>query len=93
MALSLASDVPLEVAQIGVKVAGLAAGLAADGNPNLLGDAVTAALLAESGARAAGALVVLNLGESSEDDRVAQVAVLLEEAAEARRNAGRRVEP
>lgn len=93
VALSVASDVPLEVVQIGVKVAALAARLAAGGNPNLLGDAVTAALLAESGARAAGALVVLNLGESSDDDRIAQVAVLLEEGAEASRSAGRRVEP
>jgi formiminotetrahydrofolate cyclodeaminase len=92
-ALSVATDVPLEVVQIAVKVAALAERLASDGNPSLLGDAVTAALLADSGARAAAALVVLNLGDFSEDDRTAQVAVLLAEAAESARSAWQRIEP
>ena len=46
-ALSAATDVPLEVVQIASRVAELAARLAEEGNPNLLGDAVTAALLAD----------------------------------------------
>ncbi len=61
VALSDAADVPLRVAEIGAQVAALATRLAARGNPNLHGDAVTAALLAEAGTRSACALVRLNL--------------------------------
>jgi hypothetical protein len=50
-ALAAAADVPLQVAEAGAAVVALAARLAADGNPNLRGDAVTAGLLAEAGAR------------------------------------------
>ena len=90
-ALSVATDVPLEVVQIASRVAELAARLAEEGNPNLCGDAVTAALLAESGARAAGALVLINLRGADDDDRSAQVEVLLEEVAESAGRSWRRV--
>ena len=53
--------VPLEVSEIGADVARLATQLAATGNPNLLGDARTAVLLAEAAAAAASTLVEINL--------------------------------
>jgi len=92
-ALSVATDVPLEVVQIAARVAEIALRVAEGGNPNLLGDAVTAALLAESGARSAAALVLINLGDFKDDDRSAQVMVLLQEAAESAGNAWRKIEP
>lgn len=60
-ALSEASAVPMQVTQIGAEVAGIAAALAARGNPRLRGDAITAALLAAAGSRAAAVLVRINL--------------------------------
>lgn len=56
-----AAAVPLEIAEIAAQVAQLAAGLATGGNPNLRGDAVTAAYLAEASARSAAALVDINV--------------------------------
>jgi formiminotetrahydrofolate cyclodeaminase len=76
-ALSDAADVPMRVAEIGAQVAVLAVRLAAQGNPNLHGDAVTAALLAEAGARSACALVRINLSAAPSDERLARVARLL----------------
>ena len=58
-----AAEVPLEVSAIGAEVAGMAALLARDGNPNLRGDAVTGLLLAEAATRAAAVLVELNVAE------------------------------
>ena len=60
-ALSGAADVPLAIAEIGAEVAELAALLAREGNPNLRGDAIAAALLAEAGVRAAAELVEINM--------------------------------
>jgi methenyltetrahydrofolate cyclohydrolase len=76
-ALSDAADVPMRVAEIGAQVAVLASRLAAHGNPNLHGDAITAALLAEAGARSACALVRINLSATPSDERLARVARLL----------------
>jgi formiminotetrahydrofolate cyclodeaminase len=76
-ALSDAADVPMRVAEIGVQVAALATRLATHGNPNVHGDAVTAALLAEAGARSACALVRINLSGAESDQRLARVAHLL----------------
>ena len=59
----------------------MAARLAAGGNPNLRGDAVTGALLAEAGARAAAALVGINLAGAEDDDRPARAEQLAAEAA------------
>jgi formiminotetrahydrofolate cyclodeaminase len=87
-ALSQASVVPMEVAETGAEVAALAAAVAAEGNPNVRGDAVTAALLAAAGARAAAALVRINLAGAEGDDRPARAehlatgAARLAEAAE-----------
>jgi methenyltetrahydrofolate cyclohydrolase len=76
-ALSDAADVPMRIAEIGVQVAALAARLARHGNPNVHGDAVTAALLAEAGARSACALVRINLAGAVSDERLVRVARLL----------------
>jgi formiminotetrahydrofolate cyclodeaminase len=56
-----ASKSPLEIAQVGDELAELAAELARTGNPNLAGDAIAAALLAEASAQAAARLVAINL--------------------------------
>jgi formiminotetrahydrofolate cyclodeaminase len=68
-ALSEAADVPLAVAETGAMVAEIAARLTREGNPNLRGDAVAAALLAEAAVRTASVLVEINLraGEIADD--------------------------
>jgi methenyltetrahydrofolate cyclohydrolase len=81
-ALAAAADVPLEVAGTASQVARLAARLAEQGNPNLRGDAITAALLAEAGARAAGALVEINLAGMPGDGRIARAADLVRDTSE-----------
>ncbi len=67
-ALSEAADVPLAVAEFGVEVVGIATQLAEEGNPNLRGDAVTSALLAGAGVRAAVTLVEINISAANIDD-------------------------
>jgi formiminotetrahydrofolate cyclodeaminase len=80
-ALSGAADVPLQVLGFAAQVASLAGRLAADGNPNLRGDALTGLLLAEAGARAAALLVGINLAGAPDDDRHATARRLLQEVA------------
>ncbi len=75
-ALGRAVAVPLRIATIAAEVAGLAARIAASGNPRLRGDAATAALLAGAAARAAAVLVAENLARYPDDPRVAQAASL-----------------
>ncbi len=73
-ALSEATDVPLTIAETGAMVAEIAARLTREGNPNLRGDAVAAALLAEAGTRAAAVLVEINMGAGEiADDRLERV--------------------
>jgi formiminotetrahydrofolate cyclodeaminase len=64
-----AAMIPLEIAALGAKVAGLAVQVAEAGNPNLRGDAVTGAVLAAASARSAASLVDINvrLGELDPD--------------------------
>ena len=77
-ALSEAADVPLSIAEVGVEVAGNAARLVEEGNPNLRGDAMTAAALAKAGVRAAATLVEINVSAgSADDDRLSRVDQLL----------------
>ncbi|MDP9475266.1 MAG: cyclodeaminase/cyclohydrolase family protein [Actinomycetota bacterium] len=82
-ALSDATDVPLTVAEVGAEVAGLAAHLAQNGNPNLRGDAVCAVLLAAAGTEAAAVLVETNLSDGGgfEDSRRARAQELARSAA------------
>jgi methenyltetrahydrofolate cyclohydrolase len=86
-ALSEAATIPMEVLELAAQTARLAARLAADGNPRLRGDAITAALLAEAGARAAAVLVSINLATLPGDDRPARADGLLNETARAVRAA------
>jgi formiminotetrahydrofolate cyclodeaminase len=86
-ALSRAADIPLAMAEAAAEVAEVAAELAARGNPNLRGDAVTAALLAEASARAAANLVEINLAERNGDRRVDRARELASAAGAAARRA------
>jgi formiminotetrahydrofolate cyclodeaminase len=80
-ALSAASDVPVRVAEIAVAVAGIAATVAASGNPAVRGDAAAAALLASAGAQSAALLVQINLAGVAGDGRPGRAALLAAEAA------------
>lgn len=68
-ALGAAADVPLLLTEIAAAVASAAARVAEEGNRNLRGDALTAALLADAGGRSAAALVAINVRDS-DDPRV-----------------------
>lgn len=90
-ALSQANDVPVATMEAAAAVARLAARLAEEGNPNLRGDAVVAAVLAGAGADACAALVRINLVDLPRDDRHVEVRSLLDEtvaAVERARRAG-----
>lgn len=71
-ALSAATDVPLEIAELAAEVAQLASGLVRDGNARLRGDAAAAVLLASAAATTASILVSENLGRSPADARSAR---------------------
>ena len=81
-ALSGAADVPLAVAEVGNEVAGIAARLVEEGNPNLEGDAIAAVLLAEAGVRAAVTLAEINLTSANlDDDRLGRANELVDKTA------------
>jgi methenyltetrahydrofolate cyclohydrolase len=77
-ALSRAADVPLAIAEAALDVASLAADLAERGNPNLRGDAATAALLSEAAVRATANLVEINLATREGDERIERARELVE---------------
>ncbi len=93
-ALTEAADVPLSIAGIGAEVAGNAARLVEEGNPNLRGDAVTAVALAGAGVRAAVTLVEINVSAGGDDDgrlaRAAEFRATAAAAQEAAEGAGAR---
>lgn len=66
-----ASKSPLEIARVAADLAELAAELAINGNPNLTGDAIAGALLAEAAAQAASRLVAINLTDGPLVDQAA----------------------
>jgi methenyltetrahydrofolate cyclohydrolase len=79
-----ASRSPLEIARVGAELTELAGELAHTGNPNLSGDALAAALLAEAAAQAAARLVAINLTEGpavEESSQLAQRALAARERA------------
>ena len=77
-ALSRAADVPLAIAEAALDVASLAAELAERGNPNLRGEAASAALLAEAAVRATANLVEINLSTREGDERIERARELVE---------------
>ncbi|HEX9554702.1 MAG TPA: cyclodeaminase/cyclohydrolase family protein [Streptosporangiaceae bacterium] len=76
-ALSAAADVPMRIVELATSVAALAAVLARDGKPALRGDAIAAGLLARAAARAAAALVSINLADRPADPRHSRADSLL----------------
>ena len=84
---SRAADTPLAVARAAAEVASLGAEVALWGNERLVGDAVTGALLAEAGCRAAVKLVEINLADGDDDGRLGEAAGLMGRAAAARNEA------
>ena len=80
-ALPISCEVPLEVAELGDRVAALAAEIAGRGNPAVHGDALTAARLAAAAAQAAAALVRINLAGTPDDPRATRAARLAAQAA------------
>ena len=85
--LARAVEIPLVIAEAGADAATLAAVAAERGTLDRRGDAVAAAVLAESGARAAAHLVTVNLVVTPDDERVKRARALAEVAAAAARNA------
>ena len=86
-ALHGAAVVPLEIAEIGARVAAMSEQVAGAGNPNLRGDAVTGALLAAASARSAACLVDINVGLGGLDPELSRRAARA--AADAADAAGR----
>jgi formiminotetrahydrofolate cyclodeaminase len=87
VALERAAAIPLAITEVGADVADLAANLAEKGNPQVRGDAVAGALLAEAGARAAAHLVRINLGATPDDARVVRAEANAEAASRSVRRA------
>jgi formiminotetrahydrofolate cyclodeaminase len=79
-ALARAADVPLEIGDAATAVAALAAEVADRGNPRFCADCAAAASLAVAGARAAATLVEVNLGTTSEDERVRRAREQIDDA-------------
>lgn len=79
--------IPFEIAEIAAEVAELAALVAAEGNPNVSGDAAAAGDLAAAAASIGARLVALN---TTGDARVAEANVHAQLAAAAARRADRR---
>ena len=69
-----ASQSPLEVAQLAAEVAEMAADIVRAGNPNLAGDAIAGALLAEAAAQGAARLVAINLADGPMVSQAAEFA-------------------
>jgi len=78
-ALSAATEVPMEVIDMGTRLAEMAAELVEEGNPNLRGDALVAAVLAGAGVEAAATLARINLAGSPDDQRHEVVRTRLDE--------------
>lgn len=86
-ALDFAADVPLAIAEAGAEVSSLAAFVSENGDPDVQGDAVAAALLAEAGVQAAANLVEINLATTNRDPRIQRARKVAASASEAARRA------
>lgn len=69
---SRAADVPLNTAEVAAQVVEIAVRVAEDGNPQLRGDAIAAALLGAAAARIAAVMVADNLARTPDDARLAR---------------------
>lgn len=69
-----ACEVPLRMTDLAARTAELAVTVCSAGNPNLRGDACTAALLCRSAAASAATLVGINVAAGGLDDRLAETA-------------------
>lgn len=87
VALSSAAESPMAITRAGAEVAQLGGELAERGAWRLVGDAVTAAVLAEGACVAAGRLAAINLSTVPDDPRLAEVSDLAAVAAAARTRA------
>ena len=85
--LARAAEIPLVIAEAGADVAALAALVAELGTADRRGDAMAAAVLAESGARAAAELVAVNLTVTPEDERVTRARAVAATASASARSA------
>ncbi|MGC8465667.1 MAG: cyclodeaminase/cyclohydrolase family protein [Acidimicrobiales bacterium] len=65
LALSLANRVPYELAELAAELSALAAEIAVTGNPNLIGDCISAAILAQSVVNIASVLTEINVPDPS----------------------------
>ena len=83
LALELASDPPLAIAEAAAELADAAVEIAAAGSWAFTADAVVAAKLAAAAAEAGRDLVAANLGESSDDPRLALARAAAERASRA----------
>jgi formiminotetrahydrofolate cyclodeaminase len=84
-ALARAAEIPLSIAETAADVATLAAEVAQRAKPDVRPDAAAAAVLAEAAARAAAHLVEVNLGATTEDERVRGARILAQMAADSAR--------
>jgi len=82
-ALDRAAQLPLQIGEAAADVSALAATVAERGEASLRADAAIAALLAQAGARAAATLVEVNLGTTTDDERVARARELVTAASTA----------
>ena len=91
-AMDRAAELPLQIVEAAADAASLAELVAERGAQDRRGDAVAAALLAEAGARAAAALVAVNLTMQPDDDRIMKARELARVASEAAARAVRSIE-
>lgn len=85
--LARSAEIPLAIAEAGADVASLAAVAADRGIAERRGEAIAAALFAESGTRVAAELVAMNLTVTPDDERVARARVVEALAISAARDA------
>ena len=83
-------DVPLEIERVALEVVRLAHDLGRQGNPNLLPDCTTAAILAHAAISAAAMMVQVNLGVSPGDARLGEALRMMREASASVRRLGAR---
>jgi methenyltetrahydrofolate cyclohydrolase len=90
VALSDAAETPLAIARAAAEVSALALEVSRGGSPHLRGDALAGLHLAEGACQAAARLVEINLAGRPDDERLKELATLVERAAADRASSGGR---